>query len=60
MHKAHDYSYKLLFSNPEIVEDLLRGFVKEPWVDELDFATLEKVSGNYVTDEKCNNTYPGN
>ena len=51
MHKSHDHSYKLLFSSPEIVEDLLQGFVKEPWVDELDFATLEKVSGHYVTDD---------
>ena len=34
-----------------MVADLLRGFVHEPWVDGLDFASLEKVSGSYVTDD---------
>lgn len=47
----HDSSYKMLFSHPRMVEDLLRGFVKEPWVEEVDFATLEKVSGSYVADD---------
>ena len=47
----HDHSYKLLFSHAEMVADLLRGFVREDWVQELDFATLEKVSGSYVSDD---------
>ncbi|WP_018869230.1 Rpn family recombination-promoting nuclease/putative transposase [Thioalkalivibrio sp. ALgr3] len=47
----HDNSYKLLFSHPEMVRDLLTGFVREDWVRELDFSTLEKVNGSYVTDE---------
>ncbi len=47
----HDHSYKLLFSHPEMVRDLLTGFVKEAWVEQLDFSTLEKVSGSYITDE---------
>ncbi len=34
-----------------MVTDLLRGFVPEPWVQEVDFATLEKVSGSYVSDD---------
>jgi hypothetical protein len=51
MNKAHDSSYKLLFSEPEIIIDLLQGFVHEPWVKELDFTTLEKVSGSYITDD---------
>jgi hypothetical protein len=41
---SHDHSYKLLFSHPEMVADLLRGFVHEGWVEQLDFASLEKVS----------------
>ncbi len=45
----HDGGYKLLFSHPEMVEDLLRGFVREDWVRDLDFSTLEKVPGSYVT-----------
>ncbi|MEO5352994.1 MAG: Rpn family recombination-promoting nuclease/putative transposase [Magnetococcus sp. XQGC-1] len=47
----HDSSYKLLFSHPEMVRDLLVGFVHEPWVADLDFSTLEKVSGGYVGDD---------
>ena len=47
----HDHSYKLLFSHPEMVADLLRGFVLEDWVKDLDFATLERVSGGYVADD---------
>lgn len=38
----HDHGYKRLFSHPEMVKDLLCGFVAEPWVTELDFSTLEK------------------
>ena len=37
---AHDSSYRLLFSHPRMVADLLRGFVDEPWVHELDLSTL--------------------
>ena len=48
---THDNSYKLLFSHPEMVTDLLKGFVKEAWVEQCDFATLEKVSGSYVADD---------
>jgi predicted transposase YdaD len=47
----HDHSYKLLFSHPEMIADLLRGYVKEDWVDRVDFSTLEKVSGSYITDD---------
>ncbi len=51
MKADHDHAYKLLFSEPEIIIDLLQGFVHEDWVKELDFNTLEKVSGSYVTDD---------
>ena len=47
----HDNSYKLLFSHQEMVRDLLVGFVQEPWLAEIDFSTLEKVNGSYVTDD---------
>ena len=47
----HDSSYKLLFSHPEMVRDLLVGFVHEPWLAEMDLNTLEKVSGSYVADD---------
>ena len=47
----HDTGYRLLFSHPEMVRDLLTGFVPESWVAELDLDTLEKVNGSYVTDD---------
>ncbi|MEW6218485.1 MAG: Rpn family recombination-promoting nuclease/putative transposase, partial [Thermodesulfobacteriota bacterium] len=47
----HDGGYKHLFSHPEMIADLLRGFVREEWVSQLDFSTLERVSGSYVTDD---------
>jgi flagellar biosynthesis/type III secretory pathway protein FliH len=47
----HDHSYKLLFSHPEMVADLLRGFVREEWVQKLDFSSLERVIGSYVADD---------
>ena len=47
----HNHSYKNLFSHSRMVEDLLRGFVHEEWVNQLDFSTLERVSGSYVSDD---------
>jgi hypothetical protein len=47
----HDHSYKLLFSHPEMVRDLLLGFVHEAWVAELDFSTLERVNTSYISED---------
>lgn len=47
----HDHSYKLLFSHAPMVRDLLIGFVREDWLEQLDFDSLEKVSGTYVSDD---------
>ncbi len=48
---THDNAYKNVFSHPRAVQDLLRGFVHEDWVQQLDYSTLEKVSGSYVSDD---------
>ena len=40
----HDSSYHLLFSDPHLVEDLLRHFVPESWVAQLDFSTMKRVN----------------
>ena len=32
------------------MEDLLHGFIHEAWVQAIDFTTLERVSGSYVSD----------
>jgi len=46
----HDTSYKQLFSHPEMVQDLITGFVHQPWVADIDFTTLEKTNASYVTE----------
>ena len=46
-----DASYKLLFSAPEVVRDLVLGFIPDEWLHSLDYTTLEKVPGSYVTDD---------
>lgn len=46
-----DGSYKHLFSHPEMVEGLLHDFVQEDWLALIDFSTLEKRGGSYVTDD---------
>ena len=46
----HDAAYKLLFSFPEMVRDLLDGFVSGDWVAELDLSTLERWPASQVGD----------
>ena len=46
---THDPAYKKLFSQPRMIEDLLRGFVDQPWIDDLDFTTLEQLNRHFVT-----------
>jgi hypothetical protein len=47
----HDPAYKLLFSHPQMVRDLLEGFVREDWLAQLDYESLEKVNGTYVSEK---------
>lgn len=47
----HDSAYKQFFSNPEMVESLLRDFVSADFIADLDFSTLERCSGSHVTDD---------
>jgi hypothetical protein len=42
---ADDSSFRSLFTHPRMVRDLFSGFVREPWVGRLDFATLEPCPG---------------
>lgn len=46
-----DASYKLIFSAPEVVRDLILGFVPDEWLHSLDYSTLEPYPGSYVTDD---------
>lgn len=45
----HDRSYRRLFSHPRLVEELIRGFFGQEWVEHLDFTTLERVNASFVT-----------
>jgi len=47
----HDRSYKLLFSHPQMVRDLLQGFVCKDWLAGLHYTSLERVSGDSVSDK---------
>jgi hypothetical protein len=47
----HDSGYKLLFSHPKMVEELLRGFVRESWIEDLDFGSLEQVNESFTSDD---------
>jgi hypothetical protein len=47
----HDHSYKLLFAHPQMMRDLLEAFVTGEWVSDVDFSTLQRVDGSYITDD---------
>ena len=52
MSTKHDSSYKLLFSHPEMVRDLLLGFVPGEWSQIAQFDTLERLNASYVSDHE--------
>ncbi|WP_460786225.1 Rpn family recombination-promoting nuclease/putative transposase, partial [Melaminivora jejuensis] len=47
---SHDSGYKQLFSHPQMVRDLLLGFVPGPWRERADFSSLERVNASYVSE----------
>lgn len=47
MEQKHDRSYHRLFSEPQLLEDLVRNFVDEPWVAELDFTRMERINTKF-------------
>ncbi len=51
MHTPHDSGYKILFSHPEMVRELIHGFVPDDYLHSLDYSTLEKVPGNFVSED---------
>jgi predicted transposase YdaD len=48
---SHDATYKSLFSCPEVVRDLIAGFVPDAWLQGLDYTTLEKLPSSYITED---------
>ena len=45
----HDPAYKLIFSRPRMVRDLLDGFAARGWSGELDFDTLAPLPASFVS-----------
>ena len=41
----------MLFSNPEMVKQLLTCFVNEEWINKIEYNSLEKIDKSFVTDE---------
>ena len=47
--RTHDTSYKQLFSHPEMVRDLITGYVDPRVAQTFDLTTLERCNGSYVS-----------
>ena len=47
--KFHDRGYKLLFSHPQMIEELLKSFVKEDFVKKIDYSALKPVKTAFVS-----------
>ena len=50
-HLPYDPAYKKFFSDPRMVESLLRDFVTEDFVRDLDFSSMELMPTEYVHDD---------
>ena len=48
MPRKHDESYKLLFSQPVAVEELVRDFLGEGFAADLDFETLKAMPTEHL------------
>ena len=48
--KFNDRGYKLLFSHPKMVEDLIKSFVREEFIDKIDYSTLKPVKSSFDQD----------
>ncbi|MDR0379012.1 MAG: Rpn family recombination-promoting nuclease/putative transposase, partial [Candidatus Accumulibacter sp.] len=52
MSTDHDSDYKLLFSHPEMMVELLRDGIPGEWLADADFSTLERVNASYVSKDQ--------
>lgn len=48
---AHDKRYRRLFSNPLIIEELMKYFVDEKFTNELDFSQMELQNTSFINEE---------
>jgi predicted transposase/invertase (TIGR01784 family) len=51
VHQDHDKGYKELLSHKKTFVELLRSFVKEQWVNDVDEENLELINKSYITPE---------
>ena len=49
--KFNDRGYKRLFSHPRMVEDLIKSFVKEDFVKDINFDRLKRDFDSFITEE---------
>lgn len=47
-----DSAYKQLFSSPDMVRNLVRAYVPDPWLCGLNFDSLEKVPSEFITHKR--------
>ena len=47
---SNDKLYRKLYACPKMVEDLIQNFVKEQFVEHIDFTTLKECKTRFVTD----------
>jgi len=48
---SSDRIYRKLFAHPKMVEDLVKNFVNERFVEHIDFSTLRELKTKFVTDK---------
>ncbi len=53
----YDLAYKRLFSHPQLVRELLVGFVQQTWVQRLDFDSLDRANPQFVSDDLRERTH---
>lgn len=51
IYHGNDRSLKRIFSHPKVIQSLIKGFVPEEWVNEIDFSTLKKMNVKHTTRE---------
>ena len=51
MHDINDRQYKYVFSHPIFVEKLLKSFIHEDFIKDLDFSSLDKVNKSFVDED---------
>ena len=51
--QQHDTLYHRLFSHPEMVTQLLREFVAEPWIADLDLKSMQRVSAKFHAPDRA-------